>query len=856
MKQKNYIRTSLIIIFIALCIPTIYAQDIEQKISLDGIWKFKADYYNKGETQIWYHNNFDDTGWDKLNVPGNWDIRNEYSEFSGKGWYRTTFQSPDGVEQKNVHLSFEAVGTDYKVWLNNELIGVFIGGFLSHDFDLTGKLKQGQKNCLVVCADNSFRCGAYWNWGGIRRPVTLVINNSLFIESVKVISVPDLQKGSAKVTIDAAIHNGDKITDKVDLFYSLSLAGKVIKKGFSSISLNGSVSNLATFEFILPKKDVKLWHFDFPNLYSLKVSIIKGNTIAHEANERFGIRKLELKDGKFLLNGESIRVMGFNWVADERLTGNTLPADLYKRDIDNMKSLGANMARLSHFPLPKEVYDYLDEKGMLIVAEIPLWGTTKLTEPENPIAKSWLKLLVNTNFNHPSIISWSVGNEIGDKIRNPKVMEYVENAIKYVKDSLDHSRYVVMVSHTANSQKEDPSKYADFVLYNSYGSWGKNIDKVHEFQPNKMIFLSECGEHLIGEDLNTATGNFTKMINELKGREYFFGASLWTYNDYRSNYRSGNPTWDSKVSQNRDWGIIDGYGNKKKAYNIIRREFAPLKCIKVGQNQNSLEVNIQPREKLDLPAFPLHEYKLVCEEFGTDDKVSQRTEIILPAINPGDASFNKTFDLKTTKKAVASRRIFVVNPTGYMFMDTTIYYVAPQKPFIKSVFNNGTKIRVVFDPVKMGTEYKLLYGENELNQKSTNSIDNFIEVDNLTDSKNLEKTYQIQLVAVNNFGESKSNIYQEKISSFSKLPPVIKAVRAFQNGISIGYSTEKEEYLYKIQYSTSPDFSKDTYIIQTTTKGACYIPDLTPGIKYYIRMSSVEQYEIQSSWSESYAITI
>ncbi|MDP2336339.1 MAG: glycoside hydrolase family 2 TIM barrel-domain containing protein [Bacteroidota bacterium] len=828
----------------------------EIKISLNGLWNFNADYYNNGEGQAWFGSRFNDLGWDKLPVPGNWDLRNEYADFSGKGWYRTTFETPSGIDGKVVRLNFEAVGINYKVWLNGEQIANVIGGYFSNYINISGKLKHGIKNSLVVCADNTFRSGAYWSWGGIRRPVTLFINNPVFIKSTYITATPDLKGGTATVSLNVLVFNENHLKGNVSLDYELSFAGKVIKTGNTILPLSGLAIQKANLEFALAKKEVELWHFDFPNLYSLKVQMKKGNEVLHQVTERFGIRKVEIKNGQFLLNGESVRGMGLNWVADDRFTGNTLPEEIYKRDIDNMKSLGCVFTRLSHVPLTKEIYDYLDEKGMLVIAEIPVWGVTKLADPENITSKLWIKQLVVNNFNHPSIIGWCVGNEIGRKNQNPRVMEYVEKAIKYVKDSLDHSRLVVMVSHTANSWKVDPSQFGDFVPYNTYGDWGKNAEKVHEYQPDKLIFISECGSSLIGDDLNTSTGNFKKMFTDFRNLEYLFGASLWTYNDYRSNFRSLDLTWDSKVSQNRDWGLIDGYGNKKRAYEIIRKEFAPLRSLKAQKTETGIEVAFQPREKLDLPAYVLREYRLVCEEFDQDYKPSGKTEITLPVINPGDLQFTMMFNNKNLETVVTARKISVVSPTNYVLMDTTIYYAAPEKPVIKAIFNDGAKIRVVFDHVNFATEYRLQYGEKDLNLKSVNTIDRYIEVDKLTDDGTFGKIYKLQLVAINSFGETTSDIQSETISGFGKLPPVIKAVKAFQNGISIGYSSEKSEYLYKVQYSTAPDFSSDTHIIQTITKGACYIPDLNPGIKYYFRMSVYGQYELQSPWSEVWSVTI
>ena len=827
-----------------------FPSNTEIKISLNGLWNFKADYYNNGEDQTWFGTGFNDSDWDKLPVPGNWDLRNEYANYIGKGWYRTTFETPSGIDGKVVRINFEAVGIDYKVWLNGAPIANVTGGYFPNPINISGKLKAGIKNSLVVCADNTFRSGAYWSWGGIRRPVTLFINNPVFIKSAHITALPDLKKGIASVLLNVSVSNESHVKENVSLEYELSFAGTVVKQGNVTVSLSGLADQKADLEFALAKKEVKLWHFDFPNLYDLKVQLKQGTNLYHEVNERFGIRKVEIANGQFLLNGESVRAMGLNWVADDRLTGNTLPAELYKRDIDNMKSLGVNIARISHLPLPQEVYDYLDEKGILIVAEIPVWGVTQLADPENAISKSWIKQLVNTNFNHPSIIGWCVGNEIG---YNARVMAYVEKAIKYVKDSLDHSRLVVMVSHTANSWKADPSQFGDFVPYNTYGDWGKNVDHVHGNQPSQLIFISECGGNLIGEDLNTSTGNFAKMFTEFRGREYLFGASIWTYNDYRSNFRTDNITWDSKVSQNRDWGLIDGYGNKKRAYSIVRKEFAPFKSLKVNDNLNTIDVRLEPRGKLDLPAYILRGYKLICEEFGKDNKLISKTEIILPLTKPGDSFLEKSFARNGNPSA---RKISVVGPTNYCLMDTTICYQSPENPVIKAVFNTGDKIRVVFDHVNFATEYKLRYGSQDLNAESLPTIDNFIEIRKQSNDKGWEQNMKIQLVAINGFGESKSAIHTETLVGSATFPPVVKAVRAFQNGISIGYSSEKQEYLYKVQYSTVPDFTTEVHVIQTTSKGACYIPDLNPGRTYYIRMCSVQQYEIQSPWSEVWPVAL
>jgi len=846
------IKTTLHIFILLLTFTSLHANTAEQRISLNGNWDFRADYYNQGEASRWFNSNLKTENWDKMPVPGNWDLRNEYNQHMGKAWYRRTFDTPLNSEGKVVRLFFEAVGIDYKVWLNNELISDITGGYFPEYTDISAKLQKDGKNTLTVCVDNTFRSGAYWSWGGIRRPVELIINNPVYIESARITAIPDLEKNTANVAANVNIQNSTSDNQKCILEYELHYSGKTLRKGKQTITLTGSKYQQFDFSLQVKKNELKLWHFDFPHLYHLTVRLTADNQPAHEIKERFGIRKIEVRDQKFLLNGEEIRAMGLNWVADDRLTGNTLPPEVFKRDIDNMKMLGANLSRLSHVPLPKDVYDYLDEKGMLVIAEIPLWGITNLADPNHPLPFTWLKKMVNSAYNHPSIIGWCVGNEIGFVHQNPRVSEYVEKSVKFVKDSLDNSRLAVMVSHSASVQSTDPSRFGDFVPQNSYSRWGWDLDRIRRFQPDKPIFMAEYGQNLIGENLKTSS-DFAMMLNEIRSRDYVFGASLWTYNDYRSFHRSRNPKWETKVSQNRDWGVVDAYGNKKRAFEQIRKEHAPFESMKVNPAEKTFRVVLTPRKKTDLPAFRLRAYRLLCEELNAANEWVKQTEITLPDIYPGDPSIERFIPLK--KNAVAFR-ISVISPVGYAQMDTVIHYQAPKKPIIRGIYNNGEKIRVMFDHVAGATSYKLIYGEGSIETSTNETTDFYIDTEKLSQQSTIGKNFFVKLVAINAIGETASEVTNQTILSSGVFPPVVKAYRSYMGGLSIGYSSDPNEYLYKIQYSTSPDFSTDTHIIQTSAKGACLVPNLQSGVWYYFRMCSVHQYEQQSEWGVTYSVVI
>ena len=176
---------------------------------LDGIWAFKTDPNDAGERQQWFKETMDISSWDSMEVPGNWDLRNEYSHYKGKAWYRTSFSTQGIAKEKLVRLLFEAVYHDSKIWLNGKLLGTNNSGYLPFEFEITSLLHYDKPNSLVVCADNSFRRGAIWNWGGIRRPVKLVTTGQARIIQQMISSQIDLEKKSEELTIKLLLRNDD-----------------------------------------------------------------------------------------------------------------------------------------------------------------------------------------------------------------------------------------------------------------------------------------------------------------------------------------------------------------------------------------------------------------------------------------------------------------------------------------------------------------------------------------------------------------------------------------------------------------------------------------------------------------------
>jgi beta-galactosidase len=841
--------------FLLLSSVSFAQQSQNNMVSLDGEWKFRTDPYARGETSSWYAPEFNDSGWDSMTVPGNWDLKNEYTSYAGNAWYRRTIEGNPQWKNKIIRLVFDGVHFETKVWVNGKLAGTNNIGYLPFELDVTKLWNTSGPNSVVVWCNNTYRLGAVWNWGGIRRPVRLIATDKLYISGQFISSSVDLEKKTAEVAIKLLCSNFGTTTEKMNGEVLLSAANGFKRRLPFSVDVAGGETKETFVRTVLTNNDLHLWNCDDPFLYRSEVSLLNGTNIIDVHKERFGIRKIELDNANysFKLNGESVRMMGFNLVADDRTTGNTLPGWRIKEDVDLMKSLGANMARLTHLPMPDSMFDYLDEKGILVFPEIPLWGFHQLVDKNNPVAKEWLKRMVDNYYNHPSIIGWSVGNEIGHK---PGVMEYVEDAIKFVK-SIDTTRLGVMVSHTA-TRKPDPIQYSDLGLVNRYGpAIGSLADKIHQLHPEKILFYSEFGYNQMTEDLD-ADMDARGMIDSIRFKPYLIGGALWTFNDYRSSFIG-----TKEFSQNRPWGIVDVFRQKKKAWYSLRREYAPvreLKISKIDSTKNlSATITIVPRKALDLPAYRLKNYVLLWKAINDSSKVIEGGFILLPEIIPGSKDIWQTINFKNLPE-ISQLKIELLSPGNYSVIDTTVHFKTPSAPEIvyasgirtrqNDTSTNSGAIRVIFNRKNDQTYYKLKYGLNDLSQETTPTLRNHIDIGKLP----FNQSYQVALVAMNHKGEGEVGETKKILIGTEYAPPLIYYTEPADKGFFVGYTTENDDYVFKVQYTTAKgDYSK-AKVIQASTKGVMYVPGLDNGKEYYFRMCRIKDNNYQTGWSEEHRV--
>ena len=221
-----FLKFSLFIFNIIFC-TNLLAVEVnkgQQIIAFDPYWKFNIDPNSEGLEKKWHTSSFNDAAWTMMSVPGNWDLYNEYANYKGTAWYRTSFKTPL-VKNKQIILSLGEVGMSYKIFLNGKQLADILCGNYMEQFDVTKLLKAGINNVLSVQIDNSLNYGAYWSWGGFRRPVSLLVREPVFIEQQQITSDPDLFNGTANVSTKVFLKNETNVDKVISLKQQISLNG-------------------------------------------------------------------------------------------------------------------------------------------------------------------------------------------------------------------------------------------------------------------------------------------------------------------------------------------------------------------------------------------------------------------------------------------------------------------------------------------------------------------------------------------------------------------------------------------------------------------------------------------------------
>lgn len=676
---------------ICFCIIPAFSQySIRQQdaIPLHGEWSFALDPAEMGIPGKWYVKDVPQNyRFDKVTVPHSFSVDKRYESFTGTAWYRKSF-SWQPEKSKRVILHFDAAYYKTQVWLNGQTVGTHEGGYTPFSFDVTDLLQPGDNLLAVSVNNDTWQPGTvpgakdhneinnsfvgWTNYGGLVRPVYLTVEPEVYIENIKVEAEPDLTKGTAIVKTKLRVRNASGTTTTPKTGFTISFNGKTIPTNWKGkpVRIAGGETSVLESEVVLTAAQVKLWNLDDPNLYQLKAF-----TDADTVTTNFGIRKVEIKNVQLLLNGKPLKLAGGNRVVDYPGLGSAEPDWLIEKDFKLMKEAGMEFHRLTHYTPSEYFYDLADKYGMLIISEAGNWQLTPNQMDNENVRNNFRKQfrsMAERDWNHPSIIAYSVGNEY--RSLEEAGQRWTKDMIAYARE-LDPTRLYTFATMFLNSLPKQPqdeaSQYVDFVSTNTYGNHAKSLDHIHSLYPDKPILISEWGlradskvesvpglrqfsEHDFGSSEVVQARHVSDVAAEIRKRPYIIGASWWSYNDYQSRHQGTNS------NGYRPWGIVRPDRTLRPAYYTYQQEMSPVKVEKMSYkagSQGTHHITIRVTARNDFPSYSLNGYTL---QAGGNT-------IPLPNLNPGES---KEISIPVTgfDKTIS---IGIFKPTGFKTTEAT-----------------------------------------------------------------------------------------------------------------------------------------------------------------------------------------
>ena len=526
-------------------------------MNLEGTWSFIVDPKSVGEAEKWH--SAPTSNWDFLYVPAPWNRQNlgKYEQYVGYAWYARDFYLPDDWSNKAVWLHLHGAMYMARVWVNGSLIGEHEGGFTHFKLRADNALNFGGKNHIAVMVDNTtgpetspqssdekngMNLAVDWyHWSGIYRPIYLEANSKVYFSDVT-IRTESVEEGKIHVAVDISNLTDESASGEVT-YQILDNDGNPATEplGMDFTSESKGADTLGT---MLTVSNPKSWSPDSPHLYTLELKLSTHSGQNDVLNTSFGIRTIEVKGGKLLLNGKPIFLKGANMVEDFPIVGRTLPGAIMRNNYAIMKDLGVNGYRHGAYPPSIADVEMSDRVGICQFINMPCLGKRGdiLGKPAVIAkAKQWLREMIKEFKNCPSVIVWDLCSE-------PETS--TEGGVRFIRElyesakGLDPTRPVcyinnwIMFGKAREDLGEDiAQKYAD-LIWAWVGSGSLDwVEELHEEYRDKPV-IAEFGPGF--GDLRSEEGREEKQVGYLENQweyitshDYIFGTTWWCLFDYR-----------------------------------------------------------------------------------------------------------------------------------------------------------------------------------------------------------------------------------------------------------------------------------------------------------------------------------
>jgi Beta-galactosidase/beta-glucuronidase len=541
MKLRRSNLSWLILIFIFASIRISAQPELKRNNLFDFNWRF-----HKGGALGAEEPSFDDSSWRVVDLPHDWsieDLPGTSSPFNidaisqvnggfttgGTGWYRKTFTIPKNLSDNQFIIMFEGVYMNADVWINGEFLGNHPYGYTSFWFDISGKIKIEKENVLTVKVKNEGENSRWYSGSGIYRHVWLKVVSPVHITTWGTyITTPKVTEKEAIINIKTSVVNQNQKVSKITLVTKIfDTKGQEQLKVETEKTIDPGKTIEVVQEMKLNKPD--LWSTDSPVLYKAISEIHESESLMDQIETDFGIRSISFDAvNGFLLNGKPFKLKGGCVHHDNGILGSRAYDRAEERRVELLKSSGFNAIRSSHNPPSPAFLNACDRLGMLVIDEsFDMWKEEKNSYDYHLYFSDWWKKdienMILRDRNHPSVILWSIGNEIPDR-QKPEVVELAKILGSYIR-LIDPTRPVTSAVNDLRPDKDPYFATLDVAGYN-YASGGdhnqKNLYEIdHERLPQRVMIGTESYPL-------EAFGSWMDVVDH----PYVTGDFVWTAFDY------------------------------------------------------------------------------------------------------------------------------------------------------------------------------------------------------------------------------------------------------------------------------------------------------------------------------------
>ena len=655
------------------------------QVNLNGEWFFHYSDKVDERPQDFYKTDFDVSAWDKIKVPGNWEVQgfgipmymNHPFDFSPRqrptppvvdfipaevnpvGSYRRTFTVPENFAGKDVFLHFGAVKSAMYVWVNGEKVGYSQGSKTPAEFNVSSYLKAGE-NILAVevyrWSDGSFlECQDFWRISGIERDVVLKARSTTRVEDVKVVAGLDdtFKNGQLSVALDIL---SSSRSAAVTAEYALYDGDKVVLSGAQKIKVKSSKAN---YTFTAEVPNVKVWSAEMPQLYRLVVNLKdKKGQLLESFGMNTGFRTVEIADGQLKVNGQPVLVKGVNRHEHDPVMGHYISKELMEADMRLMKEDNINTVRTCHYPTDPYWYELCDKYGLYVINEANIeshgLGAALQAPYDYHIADdpAWklphldrIQRMYERDKNHPSVIIWSLGNEAGDGVNFVSCYDWLK--------SVD--------SRPVQFEQADNKRHTDIVtpMY-------ATMEEMEFYALQSDIYrpLIQCEyAHAMGNSVGNLQ-DYWDLIEEYPALQ---GGCIWDWvdqgilakNDNGEDYFAYGGDLEPEGSRNDNNFCLNGLISPDRKPNPhiyeVKKVYQNISVLK-GKKANEFVVRNKnfflDLATYDLTVTVLKDGKSVSTQTITDLKAAPQSEVVVSPKLPSNLSDGEYFiDFSFTLKA-------------------------------------------------------------------------------------------------------------------------------------------------------------------------------------------------------------